>query len=150
MYAQVSLIGRVTHDVELKTRNSTGEPYMKLSIAVNEGFGERTHTSYYQCFLDSNEALRAQKAKVSKGSLLFISGPLSIADYTRKDGTPTRIAQVSHARWDYVSNSKKSDGTPAAAPNAAPAPAAVPTAPPMAQVPNDVDTLDLDEGDLPF
>ena len=150
MYAQVSMVGRVANDVELKARNDTGEPYMRLSIAVNEGFGDHTHTSYYQCWLDSNEATRAHKAKVSKGSLLFISGALSIADVTRKDGLPTRVAKISRARWDYVSTGKKADGNPPATANpGTAAPAAVPS--PPAQDPNEYETVVLDdEGDLPF
>ena len=38
MYAQISLVGRVTHDVELRARATTGEPYLLLGLAVNEGY----------------------------------------------------------------------------------------------------------------
>lgn len=38
MYAQISLVGRVTHDVELRARATTGEPYMQLGLEVNEGY----------------------------------------------------------------------------------------------------------------
>ena len=51
MYAQISLVGRVTHDVELRARATTGEPYMQLGLAVNEGYKDHIHTSYYQCLL---------------------------------------------------------------------------------------------------
>ena len=87
MYAQISLVGRVTHDVELRARATTGEPYMQLGLAVNEGYKDHIHTSYYQCWLEFEEATRASKAGVRKGSLLFVNGQLSVVDVPRKDGS---------------------------------------------------------------
>ena len=79
MYAQISLVGRVTHDVELRARATTGEPYLLLGLAVNEGYKDHVHTSFYQCWLEADEATRASKAGVRKGSLLFVNGQLSVA-----------------------------------------------------------------------
>lgn len=146
MYAQISLVGRVTHDVELRARATTGEPYMQLGLAVNEGYKDHIHTSYYQCWLESEEATRASKAGVRKGSLLFVNGQLSVVDVPRKDGSTRTVARISRAHWDYISASRKADA-PAAAPAASvPAPAAVPAA----QGLDDYSVVDLDEGDLPF
>ena len=156
MYAQVTMVGRVTQDLEMRTK-ANGTPYTQVNLAVNEGYGEHTHTSFYQCWLQGDEATRAGKAGVKKGSLLFLSGQLTIADVTRKDNTKTRIAKVNYAHWDFVPSGKRSDDGANAAPNtgspaapAAAAPAAANPAAPAAQVPNDTDVLDLDEGDLPF
>lgn len=109
MYAQVTIPGRVTHDVELRTNSTTGEPSMRVNLAVNEGYGEHQHTSYYQCWLEGNEATRASKANVRKGSFLLISGQLSIADITRKDGTNDKVARVTKARWDFIPGSKRTE-----------------------------------------
>lgn len=144
MYAQISLVGRVTHDVELRARATTGEPYMQLGLAVNEGYKDHIHTSYYQCWLESEEATRASKAGVRKGSLLFVNGQLSVVDVPRKDGSTRTVARISRAHWDYIQLGRKADA-PAAAP-AASAPAAVPAA----QGLDDYSVVDLDEGDLPF
>lgn len=102
MYAQISLVGRVTHDVELRARATTGEPYMQLGLAVNEGYKDHIHTSYYQCWLESEEATRASKAGVHKGSLLFVNGQLSVVDVPRKDGSTRTVARISRAHWDYI------------------------------------------------
>lgn len=144
MYAQISLVGRVTHDVELRARATTGEPYMQLGLAVNEGYKDHIHTSYYQCWLESEEATRASKAGVHKGSLLFVNGQLSVVDVPRKDGSTRTVARISRAHWDYIPTGRKAD-----APAAAPA-ASVPAAVPAAQDLDDYSIVDLDEGDLPF
>ena len=145
MYAQISLVGRVTHDVELRARATTGEPYMQLGLAVNEGYKDHIHTSYYQCWLEAEEATRASKAGVRKGSLLFVNGQLSVVDVPRKDGSTRTVARISRAHWDYIPTGRKADA-PAAAPAASvPAPAA-----PAAQGLDDYSVVDLDEGDLPF
>ena len=144
MYAQISLVGRVTHDVELRARATTGEPYMQLGLAVNEGYKDHVHTSYYQCWLESEEATRASKAGVRKGSLLFVNGQLSVVDVPRKDGSTRTVARISRAHWDYIPAGRKAD-----APAAAPA-ASAPAAAPAAQGLDDYSVVDLDEGDLPF
>jgi len=151
MYAQISLVGRVTHDVELRARATTGEPYMLLGLAVNEGYKDHVHTSFYQCWLEAEEATRASKAGMRKGSLLFVNGQLSVVDVPRKDGGTRTVARISRAHWDYIPTGKKADPAAPAAPAAtAAAPAAAPTAPAAQSQDDDYAIIDLDEGDLPF
>lgn len=152
MYAQISLVGRVTHDVELRARATTGEPYLLLGLAVNEGYKDHVHTSFYQCWLEADEATRASKAGVRKGSLLFVNGQLSVVDVPRKDGGTRTIARISRARWDYIPTGRKTDTSFPAAPTTAPsAPAAAsPNAQAAQSQDDDYAIVDLDEGDLPF
>lgn len=155
MYAQISLVGRVTHDVELRARATTGEPYMLLGLAVNEGYKDHVHTSFYQCWLEAEEATRASKAGMRKGSLLFVNGQLSVVDVPRKDGGTRTVARISRAHWDYIPTGKKADPAAPAAPAAtaaapAAAPTAAPTAPAAQSQDDDYAIIDLDEGDLPF
>lgn len=152
MYAQISLVGRVTHDVELRASATTGEPYLLLGLAVNEGYKDHVHTSFYQCWLEADEATRASKAGVRKGSLLFVNGQLSVVDVPRKDGGTRTIARISRARWDYIPTGRKTDTSVPAAPTTAPsAPAAAsPTAQAAQSQDDDYAIVDLDEGDLPF
>lgn len=145
MYAQISLVGRVTHDVELRARTTTGEPYMQVGLAVNEGYKDHVHTSFYQCWLEAEEATRASKAGVRKGSLLFVNGQLSVVDVPRKDGTTRTLARISHAHWDYIPIGRKSDAS-----TASPAASTITPAAPPAQGLDDYSIVDLDEGDLPF
>lgn len=148
MYAQISLVGRVTHDVELRARATTGEPYMLLGLAVNEGYKDHVHTSFYQCWLEAEEATRASKAGVRKGSLLFVNGQLSVVDVPRKEGGTRTVARISRAHWDYIPTGKKAD--PAAPVAAATTPAAAPVPVPAQSQDDDYAIIDLDEGDLPF
>lgn len=148
MYAQITMAGRVTQDVELRTNPRTSTPYLRASLAVNEGYGEHTHTSFYQCWFEGEEATRASKAGVRKGSLLFVSGAVSIVDTQRKDGTPVTIAKVSRCRWDYIPTGKKAEPEPAAA--AAPADARPQTAAPAARLEDFPCASIDDDGDVPF
>ena len=152
MYAQISLVGRVTHDVELRARATTGEPYMLLGLAVNEGYKDHVHTSFYQCWLEAEEATRASKAGVRKGSLLFVNGQLSVVDVPRKDGGIRTVARISRARWDYIPTGKKAEpAAPSALAATSAAPAAAPAVSPTVQSQDDdYAIIDLDEGDLPF
>lgn len=152
MYAQISLVGRVTHDVELRARATTGEPYLLLGLAVNEGYKDHVHTSFYQCWLEADEATRASKAGVRKGSLLFVNGQLSVVDVPRKDGSTRTVARISRARWDYIPTGRKTElSAPAASTTAPSAPAATsPTAQTAQSQDDDYTIVDLDEGDLPF
>lgn len=145
MYAQVTIPGRVTHDVELRANSQTGVPSMRVNLAVNEGYGDHQHTSYYQCWLEGNEATRADKANVRKGSFLLVSGQLAIVEITRKDGTPDKVARVSKARWDFIPT-KRSDSEPddhAGKQANKPAAPAIPSS-------EEFPTADLDEEDIPF
>ena len=45
----VALIGRLGKDAELKHVGDKGTPLLKFSIAVNDGWGEREHTSWFDC-----------------------------------------------------------------------------------------------------
>ena len=88
MYAQVTMVGRVTQDLEMRTK-ANGTPYTQVNLAVNEGYGEHTHTSFYQCWLQGDEATRAGKAGVKKGSLLFLR-----RDPQRQHQDPRRQSQL--------------------------------------------------------
>ena len=148
MYAQISLVGRETHEVEIRARATTDEPNKHHGLAVNEGYKDHVHTSFYQCWLEAEEATRASKAGVRKGSLLFVNGQLSVVDVPRKDGGIRTVARISRAHWDYIPTGKKAEP---AAPSASAAVAAAPAVSPTAQSQDDdYAIIDLDEGDLPF
>ena len=53
MYEQIYMVGRGTHDEEMRARTKTGEPYMQLGLEANEGYKDHIHPSYYQCWLES-------------------------------------------------------------------------------------------------
>lgn len=120
MFTAVSLIGRVTKDVELQT-STGGTKFVQFGLAVNKGYGEQQHPNFYQCSLFGEAAERMVKAKVKKGSLLNVIGDLDVTDY--ENPTSRQITTTLKVRvydWDYIPVGKKNtDGDAANAPSEA-------------------------------
>ncbi len=72
--------GRLTRDPELKY-SSNGKAYVRFSIAVNRGFGDRKETDFINCTIFGNDYERnpaitlAEKGK--KGQEIIIAGRLN-------------------------------------------------------------------------
>ncbi len=110
MFTQISLMGRVTADLEIQT-STNGTDYIQFNVAVNKGFGEQEHANFYQCVLFGKAAERLSKAGVKKGSLLFITGDLDLVEYTRKsDGSKGMIPKITVYEWNYVPTGKRAEG----------------------------------------
>ena len=120
MFTAVSLVGRVTKDVELQT-SAGGTKYVQFGLAVNKGYGEQQHPNFYQCSLFGEAAERMVKAKVKKGSLLNVIGDLDVTDYeNRSTGQLTTTLKVRVYDWDYIPVGKKNtDGDADNAPSEA-------------------------------
>ena len=110
MFTQISLMGRVTADLEIQT-STNGTDYIQFNVAVNKGYGEQEHANFYQCVLFGKAAERLSKAGVKKGSLLFITGDLDLVEYTRKsDGSKGMIPKITVYEWNYVPTGKRAEG----------------------------------------
>ncbi len=95
--------GRVTADLELKTsQNGKNTPFVQFGLAVNKGYGEKSHPNFYQCILYGEDAVRMSKAKVKKGCLIQIIGDLDLVEFTRRDGTTGWIAKITLLSWAYA------------------------------------------------
>ena len=86
--AQTYVIGRVTADLELKT-SINKHPYVRFDIAENIGSKEHRRTQYLQICAMGDDAERLVRARVKKGSLIWVSGSLELEVYTRRDGVTT-------------------------------------------------------------
>lgn len=119
MFTAISLMGRVTADLELQTSQG-GTDYVQFNVAVNKGFGEQEHANFYQCVLFGKSAERIINAKARKGSLLFITGDLDLVEYTRKaDNSKGMIPKITVHDWSYVPVGKRMEDN--GAENGAPA-----------------------------
>ena len=63
----ISTIGRITKDFELRTSEKSGCVYANFSLAINEGFGDKQKTTYFECCVFGSDAERLVKAKAKKG-----------------------------------------------------------------------------------
>ena len=98
----ITTIGRITKDFELRTSEKSGCVYANFSIAVNEGFGEKQKTTFFECTVFGAEAERLQKAKAKKGSQLQITGKFGTSEFERKDGSPGHSLTILVLAWSYI------------------------------------------------
>jgi len=98
----ISANGRIVKDFELKKSEKSGCVYVNFSLAVNEGFGEKQKTTYFECSAFGSVAERLVKAKAKKGSLIHVSGEFGTSEFTRNNGTPGYSLKITVHGWSYV------------------------------------------------
>ena len=103
-------IGRVTADLELRI-STHNNPYVRFSIAEKTGFGEYVNTQFPQVWARGEDAQRLINGKVSKGSLIWVSGPLVLEEFKRRDGTTDKGLKIELKDWGYISNVKPRNDT---------------------------------------
>jgi single-strand DNA-binding protein len=94
MYNKVILMGRITHDLELKTTPS-GLPVLTFSIAVDRyaGKGEERKADFFRCV-----AWRANAEFISKwfskGRCILVEGKLQTSEYVDKNNAVQRTIEI--------------------------------------------------------
>lgn len=96
-----SAVGRVTADLEPQT-STNGNTYVRFSIAVDKGYGDNKRTIFPQCWLYGDQVPRIMKAKVKKGSLIWVSGEVDLVEYEKKDYTKDKNLKITVHDWGYV------------------------------------------------
>ena len=108
MLNHIDLMGRITHDLELKHTNSN-VPVISFSIAVDRDFADKASGTKQTDFIDV-VAWRHTAEFVSKyfgkGRMITVSGRLQIKEYTDKNNVNRRDAEIL-AENVYFSDSKR-------------------------------------------
>ena len=99
--AQTYVIGRVTADLELKT-SIHNHPYVRFDIAENIGSKEHSRTQYLQICAMGDDAGRLVRARVKKGSFIWVSGTLELEEFSRKDGSTDKRLKILLDNWGFV------------------------------------------------
>ena len=99
--AQTYVIGRVTADLELKT-SIHNHPYVRFDIAESIGGKERSRTQYLQICAMGDDATRLIRARVKKGSFIWVSGSLELEVFSRKDSTTDKRLKILLDNWGFV------------------------------------------------
>lgn len=83
MLNKVMLIGNLGRDPEMRYTPS-GKAVTSFSIAVNDGYGEKRHTTWFrvECW-DKLAEIAAEYAR--KGSTVYVEGRLAIDEWEEKD-----------------------------------------------------------------
>jgi single-strand DNA-binding protein len=95
MINQVTLVGRLTKDPELK-RTSEGTPVTNVTVAVNRGFKNQKgeiEADFVQCTLWKKTAENTSRF-CKKGSLIGITGRIQTRHYDNQEGTRVYVTEV--------------------------------------------------------
>lgn len=114
MYNKVILMGRITHDIEIKTTPS-GVAVTSFSIAVDRRVqskdGEKV-TDFIDCVAWRQTADFIARF-FSKGKLILVEGELQTRTYTDKNGINRKAVEVIVDRASFTGE-KKPQGAPTA------------------------------------
>jgi single-strand DNA-binding protein len=92
MKAKIFLAGRLGRDAELKT-TAKGTSVLSFSLAVDSGWGENKHTSWFNVvsFGKSNESLAKW---LTKGKTVLVTGEPRLESYESKEGQRVTALKV--------------------------------------------------------
>lgn len=104
--ALIHIIGRITTDLEMKYGES-GAPYVRFGLAERIGYGDQARTQFYQVWAWKDTAEALIRSGLKKGSLVRLSGTLTLEEYTKSDGTTTdKRLKVSLNQGSFIPVSK--------------------------------------------
>lgn len=77
-------IGRLGRDAEVR-HTQTGTPITTFAVAIDEGFGERKTTTWFDCAMFGE---RGEKVAgyIRKGDRIGVTGSIRLDTYTTRDG----------------------------------------------------------------
>ena len=96
----ITLVGRLAQDPEKRTTNS-GTSVCQLTIPVDTGWGDNKSTTWWRVSLFGKRADSAAQY-LSKGSWVSVSGPASVREYDKRDGSKGLSAEVAANDWAFV------------------------------------------------
>lgn len=112
MYNRVILMGRITHDIELKTTPS-GLSVTSFSIAVDRpgGKDKERATDFIDCVAWRQTADFIARF-FSKGKAILIEGKLQTRSYTDKNGTAHKVVEVVVDQAAFTGEKRQTDSSP--------------------------------------
>lgn len=103
--------GRLTRDPEervYKTRDGEQRTMASFGLAVNNSYGSKTETSFYDCNVFGKRADAVLKF-FRKGSEIVVYGEHEQYEYTNKDGDKRRGWSLTVNEFDFCGNKKDDD-----------------------------------------
>lgn len=105
-YANVNLEGRLVTDPEIRV-GKNDRKFVTFRLAVNQQFGEQEISSFYNCTGNEAMASRIEKAGLSKGRMIHVSGSQTIREYTDRENNHRTSVDVGILDWHYVGSKPK-------------------------------------------
>lgn len=102
----VSLIGRLTKDPELKTTQS-GLSVCRFTVAVDRPYS-KDQTDFINCIAWRKTA-EVISSYFSKGQRIALTGSIQTGSYTDKDGKTVYTTDINASNVEFCESKKKSD-----------------------------------------
>lgn len=103
--------GTVTRDAEVR-HLPTGQAVLNVSIANNQGFGDKQTTIFIRAAVWGKKAEGALVDYLKKGQQVLISGELTQREYQANDGTTKTSLELNCNILDLVGGKKEGQQAP--------------------------------------
>lgn len=89
---QITIAGRLGKDAELR-RTQGGDPVLSFPVAVDDGYGERKSTMWFDCTVWGKRA-EALSSHLVKGMAVAVSGDLGKREHDGKTYLTVRVSEL--------------------------------------------------------
>lgn len=104
-----TIVGRLARDPESKTTGG-GTTLTTCTIPVDTGWGDNKTTTWWRVTIFGKKAEVVAK-HLSKGRSVAFSGPVSVREYDKKDGTKGFSAEMTANDFAFVGNKGDNNDT---------------------------------------
>lgn len=106
MSNNLSFLGRIGNDPELKEVGDTD--LLELNVANKVGYKDKASTNWFRCTIWGARA-KSLQPYLEKGKQIFVTGQLTLREYTNKDGEKRISPEVRVDQIEFVSDGKKKE-----------------------------------------
>lgn len=106
----VTLLGRLTKDIELKYTTSQ-MAVARFTVAIDEGYGDKKKTNFINCMAFGKTAENMEKF-TGKGKKICVQGRIQTGSYTNKDGATVYTTDVVADRVEFLEWGDKKETQP--------------------------------------
>lgn len=102
----MSLTGRLTKDATFSTVGSSGKQLLSMSVAVNTGFGQSKKALFIKVNMWGERGEKIVQY-LKRGTVVAVSGTLSLNEWTSADGTAMTDLVVTTFGVDFYTTSSR-------------------------------------------
>tara|TARA_R110001606_G_scaffold10095_4_gene43228 strand:- start:120 stop:494 length:375 start_codon:yes stop_codon:yes gene_type:complete len=102
----ITIAGRLTKDSEIKTGGMDQSQFVTFSVAVDDGYGAKKSTIFFDCSYFGKRATGVQPY-LKKGTSLCVSGELTQREYNGKTYLGVRVNDLTLQGGKSASNNSQ-------------------------------------------
>lgn len=109
MLNRVTLVGRITRDLELR-KTTTGTSYVKFSVAMDRFGANQNQTDFVNCTAWARTAENMAQY-LSKGAMIAVDGSLQSSTYQDQSGKTVYALEVNANRVSFLESKNSTAST---------------------------------------